>query len=137
MSEAESALPVQRIDKWLWYARLVKSRSLAQKLVAGGHVRVNRDKVTAAAKPVRAGDVLTVAVAQRIRILKVLAPGERRGPAPEAERLYEDLTPPPPPRDSAGGAGGEPGAPAHRAPGSGRPTKRERRETDRFRNGEG
>lgn len=134
MGEADAALPVQRIDKWLWYARVVKSRSLAQKLVAAGHVRVNRDKVTAPSKSVRAGDVLTVSVARTVRILKVLAPGERRGPAPEAQLLYEDLTPPPPPRD-APVAG--PGAPAHREPGSGRPTKRERRETDRFRHGEG
>lgn len=133
MGEADGALPVQRIDKWLWYARVVKSRSLAQKLVAAGHVRVNRDKVTTPSKPVRAGDVLTVSVARTVRILKVLAPGERRGPAPEAQLLYEDLTPPPPPRDDPVA---DPGAPAHRAPGSGRPTKRERRETDRLRFGE-
>ncbi len=139
---------VQRIDKWLWYARVVKSRSLAQKLVGGGHVRLNRDKVTAPAKPVRPGDVLTIAVARRVLVLKVLAPGERRGPAPEARRLYEDLTPAPQDplaSDAAsspeGKAAGDvrPGArmagPERRDPGSGRPTKRARRQMDRLRGG--
>ncbi len=69
----------QRLDKWLWFARIVKSRSLAQKLVNGGHVRVNRDKAQAPAKAIRHGDVLTIAVANRILVLKVVAPGTRRG----------------------------------------------------------
>jgi ribosome-associated heat shock protein Hsp15 len=131
----------QRLDKWLWFARIVKSRSLAQKLVTGGHVRVNRDKTNAPAKAVRAGDVLTVAVAGRVLVLKVLAPGTRRGPAPEAQQLYEDLQPRAGPAEGKGESR-EPAAlaapPARRAPGSGRPTKRERRELDRLRgDGEG
>ena len=93
----------QRLDKWLWFARIVKSRSLAQKLVNGGHVRVNRDKAQAPAKAIRHGDVLTIAVANRILVLKVLAPGTRRGPAP-----------------------------GRRERGSGRPTKRQRRQIDRL-----
>lgn len=140
----------QRLDKWLWFARIVKSRSLAQKLVNGGHVRVNRDKAQAPAKAIRHGDVLTIAVANRILVLKVVAPGTRRGPAPEARLLYEDLAPSPDPASlSADGddpeeATGTPGAataapagrdgpaPGRRERGSGRPTKRQRRQIDRL-----
>jgi ribosome-associated heat shock protein Hsp15 len=82
----------QRIDKWLFFARAVKSRSLAAKIVEGGQVRINREKVRKPAAEVSAGDVVTLAAHGRIRVLKVLAPGERRGPAPEAELLYEDLS---------------------------------------------
>ncbi|WP_182086938.1 RNA-binding S4 domain-containing protein [Aureimonas sp. ME7] len=84
----------QRIDKWLFFARVVKSRSLAQKLALSGAVRVNREKVSHAARIVRPGDVLTISINDRVRVLKVLDPGERRGPAPEAATLFEDLTPP-------------------------------------------
>ncbi|WP_349358510.1 RNA-binding S4 domain-containing protein [Stappia sp.] len=143
MSDTGETAGTQRIDKWLWYARVVKSRSLAQKLVGGGHVRVNRDKVTAPAKPVRPGDVLTIALGRGVRVLKVIAPGTRRGPAPEAQTLYEDLSQPSAPADgkvSAAGPASEPEAagdraapPPRRAPGAGRPTKRERRDLDRFR----
>ncbi|WP_407061699.1 RNA-binding S4 domain-containing protein [Aureimonas sp. SK2] len=83
----------QRIDKWLFFARVVKSRSLAQKLAVSGAVRVNREKISHAARLVRPGDVLTISVHDRIRVLKVLDSGERRGPAPEAALLFEDLTP--------------------------------------------
>ncbi|KAB0679240.1 RNA-binding S4 domain-containing protein [Aureimonas leprariae] len=85
----------QRIDKWLFFARLVKSRSLAQKLVLAGAVRVNREKIDNPARTVRLGDVLTVAVARDVRVLRILASGTRRGPAPEARLLYEDLGRPP------------------------------------------
>lgn len=140
----------QRLDKWLWFARIVKSRSLAQKLVNGGHVRVNRDKAQAPAKAIRHGDVLTIAVAKRILVLKVVAPGTRRGPAPEARLLYEDLAPSPDPAplsedgddaEEATGTpvatGGSPAgrdgpAPGRRERGSGRPTKRQRRQIDRL-----
>jgi len=119
----------RRLDKWLFFARVVKSRSLAAKLVQSGRVRVNRDKAGQAAHLVKPGDVLTVTLDSRILVLKVLDGGTRRGPAEEARMLYEDLTPPPPPRDAA-----LPDAlPAFREAGSGRPTKKERRETDRFR----
>jgi len=82
-----------RIDKWLWYARFFKSRTLAQRLVAEGHVRVNRERVTKSAGAVRPGDVLTFPQGREIRVVRVLDCGDRRGPAPEAERLYEDLAP--------------------------------------------
>lgn len=82
----------QRIDKWLFFARVVKSRSLAAKLAVGGKVRVNRDKIEQAAYQVKVGDVLTITLDRRILVYKVLAPGERRGPAPEAQLLYEDIS---------------------------------------------
>ena len=87
MSETER----QRIDKWLVYARVVKSRSLASKLVAAGHVRVNRDKIADPARTVKPGDVLTVALDRGVLVWRVLALGDRRGPASEAQLLYEDL----------------------------------------------
>ncbi|MEC5290371.1 RNA-binding S4 domain-containing protein [Aurantimonas sp. C2-6-R+9] len=84
----------QRIDKWLFFARVVKSRSLAQKLVQSGGVRINRDKTTNAARLVRADDTLTVSIHDTVRILKIRDCGTRRGPASEAAELYEDLSPP-------------------------------------------
>ncbi|MBC2886982.1 RNA-binding S4 domain-containing protein [Ochrobactrum sp. CM-21-5] len=120
----------QRIDKWLFFARVVKSRSLAAKLAAGGKVRVNRDKIEQASHQVKVGDVLTITLDRRILVYKVLAPGERRGPAPEAQLLYEDLTPPPT-RQSETSERLLP----RRESGAGRPTKKERRDTDRLRGG--
>lgn len=83
----------QRLDKWLWYARVVKTRTLAQKLVAGGTVRVNGQRVTQPDHRLAIGDGLTILVHERLRVLKVVAPGEKRGPASEAALLYEDLSP--------------------------------------------
>ncbi len=117
-----------RIDKWLWYARVTKSRSLAQKLATSGHVRVNRDKIASASKTVRAGDVLTVALDRRILVLKVVALGTRRGPYEEARKLYEDMSPPPPPKEAPA-----PAPPGLREAGTGRPTKRDRRKLDAIR----
>lgn len=118
----------QRLDKWLWFVRVVKSRTQAAGLVTEGKVRVNRDRTTKASQSVRPGDVITVTVRGRVRILRVVAPGTRRGPASEAALLFEDLTPPAPQEDATI----EPAAPA-RTPGSGRPTKRDRRQLDRLR----
>lgn len=81
----------QRLDKWLWFARLVKSRTLAAKLVENGHVRVNAVRTDNPAKAVRPGDVLTVALDRDVQVLRILACGERRGPYPEARLLYADL----------------------------------------------
>lgn len=111
----------QRLDKWLWYARLAKTRSIAARLVDSGKVRVNRVRVVKPSRLVHVEDVLTVMIGGRLRILRVRGPGARRGPAAEARQLYEDLTPPPAP-DTMPEA-----APAQRAPGAGRPTKRDRR----------
>ncbi|RWE09005.1 MAG: RNA-binding S4 domain-containing protein [Mesorhizobium sp.] len=118
----------QRIDKWLFFSRAVKSRSFAAKLVVAGRVRINRDKAAQASDLVRAGDVLTITLERRIFVWKVLGTGSRRGPAEEARLLYEDMSPPPVPKGEA-----VPDAiPALRDAGSGRPTKKERRETDRL-----
>ncbi|AZN96673.1 RNA-binding S4 domain-containing protein [Mesorhizobium sp. M9A.F.Ca.ET.002.03.1.2] len=118
----------QRIDKWLFFSRAVKSRSLAAKLVVAGRVRINRDKAAQASDMVRAGDVLTITLERRIFVWKVLGTGTRRGPAEEARLLYEDMSPPPVPKGEA-----VPDAiPALRDVGSGRPTKKERRDTDRL-----
>lgn len=116
-----------RLDKWLWFARVVKTRTLAAALVEDGKVRVNRVKITKPSQGVRIGDVLTVTVGPRVRLMKVLAFGERRGPPSEAQMLFTDLSPPPELR--VGPVGEQAG---ERAPGSGRPTKRERRELERL-----
>ena len=84
-----------RIDKWLWFARFFKSRSLAAKLCTGNRVRVNRRVVGKSSATIRVGDVLTFPQGSRIRVVKILALGTRRGPAPDAATLYDDLTPPP------------------------------------------
>ncbi|MBZ9802348.1 MULTISPECIES: RNA-binding S4 domain-containing protein [unclassified Mesorhizobium] len=118
----------QRIDKWLFFSRAVKSRSLAAKLVVAGRVRINRDKAAQASDLVKPGDVLTITLDRRIFVWKVLGAGARRGPAEEARTLYEDMSPPPTPKGDA-----LPDAiPALREAGSGRPTKKERRQTDRL-----
>jgi ribosome-associated heat shock protein Hsp15 len=85
----------QRLDKWLWFARLVKTRTGAQRLVAEGGVRVNRAKVANPAQPLKPGDVLTVTLPGEVRVLRVLGVGARRGPPAEARQLYEDLAPRP------------------------------------------
>jgi ribosome-associated heat shock protein Hsp15 len=92
----------QRLDKWLWFARMVKTRTLAAEVVALGKVRVNRVRAAKASQALRPGDVLTLALGGRVRILRVLAPGARRGPPAEARQLYELLSPPTPQADEAG-----------------------------------
>ncbi len=81
----------QRLDKWLWFARIVRTRPLAQDLALSGHVRVNGQRVTQAARLVKPGDVLTIALAARPRVLKVIGLAERRGSASDASPLYEEL----------------------------------------------
>ncbi|MGR3638711.1 RNA-binding S4 domain-containing protein [Alterinioella nitratireducens] len=82
-----------RLDKWLWQARFYKTRSLAARMIAGGHVRVNAVKTHKPAATVTPGDVLTFLQGRDIKVVRVVALGERRGPAPEAQALYDDLTP--------------------------------------------
>lgn len=82
----------QRLDKWLWFARVVRTRSLAAKLVAGGHVRVNSQRVKAPARPIGPGDMLTIALHYRVRVLRVIAAAARRGSARDAACLFEELT---------------------------------------------
>ncbi|UUX51160.1 RNA-binding S4 domain-containing protein [Nisaea acidiphila] len=131
MSEAGT----QRVDKWLWCARFFKSRGLANKMLGAGRLRLSGKSVSKAHQLVRPGDVLTFPQGPHIRVVKVLFLAERRGPAPEAQTLYEDLSPiePSRPKDTAAPPG--PAAPARREPGAGRPTKRERRHLDQLRSG--
>ena len=81
----------QRLDKWLWFARFAKSRTLAAKLVTSGFVRVNGQRADSAAKAVAIGDVITLALARTTLVVRVEGLGQRRGPAPEARQLYADL----------------------------------------------
>jgi ribosomal 50S subunit-recycling heat shock protein len=81
----------QRIDRWLWHARLVRTRSAAAELAGGGCVRVNGTRIGAPSRLVRAGDVITVALERSVRVLKVRGFRERRGPAETAPDLYEEL----------------------------------------------
>ncbi|MBN9348196.1 MAG: RNA-binding S4 domain-containing protein [Devosia sp.] len=113
----------QRLDKWLFFSRAVKSRTLAQKLIETGAVRVNSERTIRTDHQVGAGDVLTMTVHTRLLVWKILDPGTRRGPPPEAQGLYEDLSPAPLPREAAPAFG-------QRAPGAGRPTKKDRRDID-------
>jgi ribosome-associated heat shock protein Hsp15 len=111
----------QRIDKWLWHARVVRTRSAAAALAVSGHVRVNGQRIDGASRAVRLGDVVTVALDRSVRVLKVAAFADRRGPAESARVLVEDLTPASGPAPLAATAAGL------RSAGAGRPTKRDRR----------
>jgi ribosome-associated heat shock protein Hsp15 len=81
----------QRLDKWLWFARFAKTRTLAAKLVASGFVRLNGQRTDNPAKAVAIGDVITIALPRTTLVVRVEDLGERRGPAPEARQLYMDL----------------------------------------------
>lgn len=116
----------QRIDKWLWHARFFKTRTLAAKMVAAGHVRVNAQRVKKPSTLIKSGDGLSFMQGRRLRSIRIVALGERRGPASEAKALYEDLTPVPEaplPREAAARIGI-------------RPTKKNRRAIDAIRHTE-
>ena len=83
----------QRLDKWLWHARVVKARTSAASLVEQGHVRINGVRETAPGHAVKPGDVLTIALDRNVRVIKVIGFSERRGDAASARVLYEDLQP--------------------------------------------
>jgi ribosome-associated heat shock protein Hsp15 len=85
----------QRIDKWLWHARIVKTRTDAAALVAAGRVRINGARQTAPGHAVKIGDVLTVALDGRVRVLEVIGFAARRGDAAAARAVYADLQSPP------------------------------------------
>jgi ribosome-associated heat shock protein Hsp15 len=118
------AKPGLRIDKWLWQARFFKTRSLAAKLVQSGKLRLNGDLISKPSRMVSQGDVLTFPKALDTRVIEVRALGTRRGPAPEAQGLYRDLAPPEP-------------KPAFTVSPKGdhRPTARERRAIQKFKQG--
>lgn len=119
-----------RIDKWLWHARFFKSRTLAGKFCQAGKVRLNDQPVAKAHVQVGADDVLTFAKGNLIKVVKIIDVGTRRGPAVEAQALYEDLSPPPPKKTERIPA---PAIAGEREPGAGRPTKTERRAIDKLR----
>jgi ribosome-associated heat shock protein Hsp15 len=113
----------QRLDKWLWCARLVKTRTLAAKLIEGGKVRVNGVRALKASHPLRVGDVVTGTAGRRLFVVSVTGAAERRGPAKSVAALYDDLTPATPKSPDA----------ATIETGHGpRPTKRDRRKLDAF-----
>lgn len=128
----EPAARKERLDKFLFFARALKSRTLAQKFIESGAVRVNGERTDRSDLKVTAGDVLTMSLHNRILVWRIVDPGTRRGPAPEAQGLYEDLSPPALPKAEQSPYEA---AIAQRDEGSGRPTKKQRRETDRFRGG--
>lgn len=120
----------ERLDKFLFYSRALKSRTLAQKVIETGAVRVNSERTDRSDHKVGAGDVLTMSLHGRIVVWRILDCGTRRGPATEAQGLYEDLSPPALPKVELSTYDA---AIAQRGEGAGRPTKKERRETDRLR----
>jgi ribosome-associated heat shock protein Hsp15 len=119
-------LPEQRLDKWLWCARVVKTRSGAARLIADGKVRINGERTLKPSRLVHSGDVVTTAYSGRLAVMRVIDIAERRGPASLAQTLYEDLTPEAPPDTGLG---------THRL--GKRPTKRDRRRLDAFRGSDG
>lgn len=126
----QSAGPSLRIDKWLWYARFFKTRTLAARLCNGSKLRIAGEIVSKAHHKIKVGDILTFPQARQVRVIKILALGTRRGPAAEAHELYEDLDPPSAKSRLPGSA-----AAADKARGgSGRPTKRDRRALVRLKN---
>ena len=129
-TNTENAGESLRVDKWLWHARFFKSRSQATAMVSTGRLRVNETLTSKPHYQARPGDVLTFPKGDHIRVIRVEAIGKRRGPAPEAQTLYTDLAPPQPRKKEDAPAEAKP---AERERGAGRPTKKERRETDRLR----
>lgn len=127
-ADAQSTL--LRLDKWLWYARFFKTRSAASKAISGGRFRLNGIVMNKPHRQAFCGQVLTFIQGNRIRVVKIMALGNRRGPASEASLLYEDLTPA---RDAFSKTlkVKQPEFEA-RIKGSGRPTKLQRRATDRL-----
>jgi ribosome-associated heat shock protein Hsp15 len=92
LSVLPNDLDRQRIDKWLWHARMVRTRTDAAALTTAGFVRLNGKRMTIAAHPVRVGDVVTLALDRSVRVLRVEGICGRRGGAPAARTLYRDLT---------------------------------------------
>ena len=121
-----------RIDRWLWFARFFKTRSIASRLGASRKIRVDGNVIAKASQTVTVGNVLTFPQGRIIRTVQILALGDRRGPATEAQALYEDLAPPELTQPLSKRRGPLEGSPARREPGAGRPTKADRRAMERF-----
>jgi len=110
-----------RLDKWLWFARIVKTRTLAQTLCASGHIKVNGVSVKRGHQKVKIGDTIELVLGTVRRTVTVVDFGVRRGPAPEAQALYDEQVQPERLKPY------EDRPVAKRAPGTGRPSKKERR----------
>ena len=130
MAGPGETLHKERLDRFLFFSRAVKSRTLAQKLIETGAVRVNSERTDRTDHKVGAGDVLTMSLHGRILVWRILDAGTRRGPASEAQALYEDISPPSLPKAERSPYET---AIAERSAGAGRPTKKERRDTDALR----
>jgi len=118
-----------RLDKWLWYARFFKTRNIATRLISSGKLRLNGEVMSKPHRAALVGQVLTFVQQNDVRVIEIIALGQRRGPATEAVTLYNDLSPPVSKTRTVDktGQGFE-----NRIKGSGRPTKRLRRETDQL-----
>ena len=123
------ATPVLRLDKWLWFARFYKTRANATRAIASGRFRLDGEVMSKPHRAALPGQVLTFIQGERVRVVKIIALGTRRGPASEAITLYEDMSPPVAPR--AGKGETAPGFES-RDSGAGRPTKRDRRATEQL-----
>lgn len=124
----EAPRQTQRLDRWLFFCRFLKTRAMAARLVQEGRVRIDGEATGKPHRAVAPGDTLTFPQGRRIRVVRILSLPPRRGPAPEARACYEDLSPPPQPRPDH-----VPEAP--RREDGGRPTGRDRRRMDRLRGG--
>ena len=122
----------QRLDKWLWCARFFKSRALATKLVSAGRVRLSGKVITKSSQLVRQSDVLTFPQGSFIRVVKVLFLADRRGPSPETQLLFEDLSPIEKQQADKRDSAEFQGSMSNRERGGGRPTKDNRRAIDRL-----
>ncbi len=125
--------PAQRIDKWLWSARFIKSRSRAAALVSRGRIRRNGERISKPGQKIKPDDILTFVLNKQVRVIQILQLARRRGPYSEAVLLYDDLAPPEQ-KKAETGTNDKQLSPARREPGSGRPTKKQRRELQIFSN---
>ena len=123
------ATPVLRLDKWLWFARFYKTRANATRAISSGRFRLDGEVMSKPHRAALPGQVLTFIQSERVRVVKIIALGTRRGPASEAITLYEDISPPVAPRPGKGETA--PGFES-RDSGAGRPTKRDRRATEQL-----
>ena len=127
MPSSDSGL---RLDKWLWYARFFKTRSAATRLISGKKLRLNGEVMSKPHRQAQIGQTLTFPQANQIRLIQIDALGTRRGPASEAAELYTDLAPPEA-RDTEKKETNNTVFET-RNPGAGRPTKKDRRDTQRL-----
>lgn len=96
MTDQNQSLISQRIDKWLWHARFFKTRSIAQKQVTTGKVRVDSEKISSPSRKVLPGNILTITMSRDIKIIEIVGIADKRGPYIQAQLLYNNLTPPKP-----------------------------------------